>query len=136
MQVTDPKLASFMEAHNLYSLIKEPTCFKSLSNPSCIDLILTNRKYCFQNNKTFCTGYSDFHKMTYTMMKLSYVKMPPKKMEYRFYKNLNEENFLAKLSQSLNLVQGSIYSIFENTFIQVLDKHAPKKTKLIRANDK
>jgi hypothetical protein len=78
MQVSDPKLASFMEAQNLYSLIKEPTCFKSLSNPSCIDLILPNRKYCFQNSKTFCTGYSDFHKMTYTMMKLSYVKMPPK----------------------------------------------------------
>ena len=136
MQVADPKLASFMEAQNLYSLIKEPTCFKSLSNPFCIDLILTNRKYCFQNSKTFCTGYSDFHKMTYTMMKLSYVKMPPKKLEYRCYKTFNEEHFLAELSQALNSVQGYIYSIFENTFIQVLDKHAPKKTKLIRANDK
>ena len=136
LEVTDKKLASFIETHDLYSLIKEPTCFKSLLNPSCIDLILTNRKYCFQNSKTFCTGYSDFHKMTYTMMKLSYVKMPPKKLEYRCYKLFNEEHFLADLSQALNLVQGSIYSIFENTFTQILDKHAPKKTKLIRANDK
>ena len=79
LETTDKKLAAFIDSHDLYSLIKEPTCFKSILNPSCIDLILTNKKHNFQNSKTFCTGYSDFHKMIYTMMKISYVKMPPKK---------------------------------------------------------
>ena len=69
-------------------------------------------------------------------MKLSYVKMPPKKLVYRCYKIFNDDHFLADLSQALTLVQGSIYPIFENTFIKILDKHAPKKIKLIRANDK
>ena len=36
----------------------------------------------------------------------------------------------------MNLVQGSMYSIFEETFTQILDEHAPKKSKLIRSNDK
>jgi hypothetical protein len=136
MTVSDKKLASFIEEHNLYSLINEPTCFKSQTNPSCIDLFLTNRKHSFQNSKAFCTGYSDFHKMIYTMLKLSYVKMPPKKINYRCYKNFNEQSFLEDLSMSLNSVQGGIYSIFEKTFLDVLNRHAPQKSKLVRANDK
>ena len=34
---------------NLTSLIKEPTCYKNPDNPSCIDLILTNKPFSFQN---------------------------------------------------------------------------------------
>lgn len=112
MDISDKKLESFMNIHNMYSLIKEPTCFKSMTNPSCIDLFLTNRKYSFQNSQTFCTGFSDFHKMIYTMMKLSYIKLPPKVIEYRSYKRFNEGNFLNDLLYNLNSVQGSIYPIF------------------------
>ena len=39
----DVPFESFLQACNLTSLIKEATCFQS-SNPSCIDLILTNQK--------------------------------------------------------------------------------------------
>ena len=34
----------FLSEFDLYNLIKKLTCFKSTSNPSCIDLILTNKK--------------------------------------------------------------------------------------------
>ena len=37
-------LETFMNAFNLESLINKPTCFQS-ENPSCIDLILTNKNY-------------------------------------------------------------------------------------------
>ena len=70
------------------------------------------------------------------MMKISYVKMLPKKVEFRCFKNFDEKKFLDDLSEALTLNQGAIYSIFENTFTNILDKHAPKKTKLIRANNK
>ena len=112
IETSDKKLEAFMDSYNLYSLIKEPTCFKSVTNPSCIDLFLTNRKHSLKIVKTFCTGYSDFHKLIYTMMKISYVKLPPKKIEYRCYSNFSEENFLKDLSLALNSVQGSVYSIF------------------------
>ena len=34
-------LEDFLFEHNIRNLVKEPTCFKSLTNPSCIDLFLT-----------------------------------------------------------------------------------------------
>ena len=50
LQISDACLNNFIFKYGIHSLIKEPTCFKSASNPSCIDLILTNRKFCFQNS--------------------------------------------------------------------------------------
>ena len=40
---SNPSIASFMNNENLFNLVKCYTCFKGLG--SCIDLILTNRKY-------------------------------------------------------------------------------------------
>ena len=50
------------------SLIKDHTCFKSVENPSCVDLILTNMPKSFQNSMVIETGLSDFHKLTKTVL--------------------------------------------------------------------
>ena len=39
---------SFLYEHDLQNLAKGTTCFKSVENPSCIDLILINRNMSFQ----------------------------------------------------------------------------------------
>ena len=52
----------------------KPTCFKNLENSSCIDLILTNKPWSFQNSFAIETGLSDFHKMRLTVMKKSFQK--------------------------------------------------------------
>ena len=44
-EVSEEAMANFCEAYNLTNLINEPTCYKSQVNPSCIDVILTNRKH-------------------------------------------------------------------------------------------
>ena len=44
MRVTDSNFQACYESHDLYNLIKEKTCFKSIEG-TCIDLILTNQKY-------------------------------------------------------------------------------------------
>ena len=49
--VEDSSMSEFCGVYNLKSLIREPTCYKNPENPSCIDLILTNRPCSFQN---FC----------------------------------------------------------------------------------
>ena len=67
----------FCEIYSCKNLIKDNTCFKNPSKPSCIDLIITNRPKSFQNSVTVETGLSDFHKMTLTVMKV-------------FYKNKNQ----------------------------------------------
>ena len=48
-------LKDFCDAFNLQNLIKEPTCFKSVLNPSSIDVILTNRRNFFHNSFAFET---------------------------------------------------------------------------------
>ena len=45
LEPSSPSMLSFMDSQNFVSLIKNKTCFKGTG--SCIDLILTNRKYFF-----------------------------------------------------------------------------------------
>ena len=47
VESSDPILNDFYNVYNLFSLVKEPTCFKNLYSPSCIDLFLTNRPRIF-----------------------------------------------------------------------------------------
>ena len=67
-------MSEFCENYNFTNLVKEPTCFKNMNNPSCIDLIITNRKRYFQHTKVIETGISDHHKMTITMFKSKFKK--------------------------------------------------------------
>ena len=46
-EIHDHYLESFLYQHKLKSLVKEKTCFKSISSPSCIDLLLTNNVLSF-----------------------------------------------------------------------------------------
>ena len=43
LTIDNKSLENFMTTFDLECLIKKPTCFQS-SNPTCIDLILTNKK--------------------------------------------------------------------------------------------
>ena len=101
-QFNAPLLKIFCESYNLASLVKTPTCFKNPDNPSCIDLMLTNAPKSFQNSCTIETGLSDFHKMTITVMKTKYEKLPPKVIKYRDYKNFSNENFREAFIEELS----------------------------------
>ena len=48
LTIDNKTLENFMTTFDLECLIKKPTCFQS-SNPTCIDLILTNKKEFFKN---------------------------------------------------------------------------------------
>ena len=62
-------MGEFRDTYNLRNLIMGPTCFKNPLNPSCIDLILTNKPRSFQHSQTIETGLSDHHSMTITVLK-------------------------------------------------------------------
>ena len=55
-------LAQFLNDYNAVDLIHEDTCYKSINNLSCVDLIITNISNSFQNTSTFRKCLSDFHK--------------------------------------------------------------------------
>ena len=76
MRVTDSNFQAFYESHDLYNLIKEKTCFKSIEG-TCIDLILTNQKHSFKNSCTIDTGVSDFYRMVLTLYKITFSEAAP-----------------------------------------------------------
>ena len=71
---SEPCLSQCLFEMNAKNIVKEPTCYKSLSNPSCIDLVITNSSSSFQNTKTISKGLSDFHKMVLTVLKQTFRK--------------------------------------------------------------
>ncbi len=135
MEPNDSNMVTLTRDHNLYNLIKGKTCFKS-QHGRCIDLILTNKKHSFMKSQSFETGFSDHHHLIYTILKSTFTKVSPKKVVYREYKNFNEEHFLTDLNVNLNRCHPTEYQAFEDVFVQTLDKHAPKKQKVLRANNK
>ena len=44
-------MLEFMSSLDLRNLITDPTCFKNIENPSCIDLIITIRPKSFQHSR-------------------------------------------------------------------------------------
>ena len=128
---------SFLGTFAVSTLVKEKTCFKSLQNPSCIDHLITNSKRSFLNTTVISSGMSDFHKMVVTVMKTKIEKTKAKVILYRNYKKFNDRLFKAELKKSLNdNPENKInFGIFQETFLRVLNIHAPFKKRHVRANE-
>ena len=92
------------------------------------------RKPFFENTCTTTTGMSAFHKCTTVILKSQVLKAPDKCKFCRNYKNFDEDNFNKDLKLKLANLEELDYSLFENTFIDVLNTHVPMKTKTLRAN--
>ena len=69
-------------------------------------------------------------------MKTTFPKAAPKVMTYRDMKKLDGPSFKADLKNSLKNVDLSNFQSFEDIFEKVLDRHAPEKKKVLRANSK
>ena len=128
-------IETFCHSYDFLNLVKEKTCFKG--PPKCYDLILTNCKNYFQNTEVITTGFSDFHKMTITILKTEYIKAEPIQIVYRNYKKYNPMIFCDELRNKLNQEPSSYvdYNKFQTILCSVLNKHAPIKNKYLRAND-
>ena len=71
--------------------------------------------------------------MPVTVLKTKFVNNKPKEITYRDYKKFYENGFREELKDTL-LKGCANYKEFEDKFLKVLEKHAPLKRKLIRAN--
>ena len=133
LEPSNPSIVSFMNNQNLFNLVKSNTCFEGKG--SYIDLILTNRKYSFKNRCSFETGLSDHHHLIYSVMKTTFKSEEPKKYIYSDYSNFSTESFKDDFMSSI-CQEKHDYSDFEKTFIDTLNKHAPKKIETYRGNQK
>ena len=68
-------------------------------------------------------------------MKAKFTKALPKYVHCHNYKNFNEQDFKLELRGKLEVdVVDANYETFHNVYLNVLNKHAPIKTKVIRGN--
>ena len=133
---TEIVMSTFLNTYSLKNLVKEKTCFKSLQNPSTVDLFLTNNNRSFQGTRAISVGISDFHKLIITVMKTTFEKLPPRKISYRSYKHFNEVDFRNDLLTAFENIQTNIdFTRFQEQFLKILDQHAPVKEKMVRANE-
>ena len=59
-EITELCMDSFLYEHGMTSLVKDQPCFKSITNPTCIDHVLTNSNLSFQHTDALSMGLSDF----------------------------------------------------------------------------
>ena len=129
-------MKQFLELYGLKNLVREKTCFKSMTNPSCIDLILTNSYRSFQTTKIISSGLSDCHMLVLSVIKTSFPKAKPKKNFYRDFKYFEENIFQDDLKRCLYAITDTSVNFGKfQVFLNVLAIHAPIKQKYIRANE-
>ena len=133
-EMNEPSLnETFCQTYNLESIVNEPTCLKNPKNPSCIDLMLTNKQR-FLKGKTVEAGLFDFHKMVFSVFKTSFKKQNPAIVTYCDYKRFDNVKFRESLITCFSTGKNISYDAFENLVLQTLDKMPPIKQKYIRDN--
>jgi hypothetical protein len=134
-ETINKKLSGFLEEHLFFSHLKSKTCYKS-NEGKCIDLILSNQKHSLQFTGSVDTGISDFHHLVYTMLKSTFIRLPPKYLSYRCYKKFDGKTFQDDLSNMMNCNLPTDYNSYNSIYKVALDIHAPIKHKYIRGNQK
>ena len=69
------------------------------------------------------------------MLKTTFKKEDSKRFIYRDCKNFNNEYFQNDLKNGLSKYPKN-YISFENVFVAVLDRQAPRKTRILHGNQK
>ena len=95
---------------------------------------MSNRPKSLFKTNTFFTGLFDFYKLVLSVFKTAFPKSKPKEITYRNFKNFSEENFNQEIRTNLAERCVKNYGSFENVFWDTLNKYAPLKKKVIRAN--
>jgi hypothetical protein len=136
----DNLLAQICPTYNLTNIIKEPTCFKS-NNATLIDVMLVTKRRKFLKGFSFDTGISDFHNLIGGVLK-QHAPIPlKKKVTYRKLEEIDYD----KVNQELNMMNlfdnimendaNDAFNILHKSLTELLDKHAPRKSKIVRKND-
>ena len=123
-----------IENYELNNLINGPTWYQS-NNPTCTDLILTNKKDLFKLSDTFRTSLSNHHELISTILKSGGFKVKPKEKIYGPYRQFSTEGFKKGLKFRLNHVSSSFYDDFKTTFLKELNRQSALKKKTLRHNN-
>ena len=118
---------SFLAKHNAASIVKDKSCFKSLDNPSRIDIFMIF-------STVFSRDLSHFHKVAVTVFKPSFSKAPPKEMLHRDLKNFEQDKFKYELKDRIQNESIECYGEFFFFFCGYAKWARPFKRKFVRVN--
>ena len=117
---------------NIKNLLEKRICYKSLTNPSCVDLIVTNRSRSFQSSCTSKLGSLTSRKFG------TFAKPKPRVLNYCNYKFFNSALFrdqvLNKLRNSNLQISDKDLKRFKETFLSIVNTIAPLKSRFRQAN--
>ena len=132
----ETEITNFLNNHEAKNIVKQKTCFKNVFNPSCVDLFITNSPKSFQHTHSFSCSLSDHHKFVLTVLKNTFGKQKSNIKYYRDWKKFDNAVLQTELREALAKVESHNYQSFEQTFLSLLNLHAPMKSKKQRANHK
>ena len=91
---------------------------------------------CFQNFGVYETDISDFHKLTFTVLKTYFLKAKPRIIKYRDYKHFDNNEFRDELIRELssNNKQSDDLDRFANISKMILEKKAALKERYLKYN--
>ena len=128
-EISEMAMSEFCETYNLQNLVKDPTCYKNPSKPTCIDLTSTNSLNHSNTPKQSRLVYRTF---TFT----HFPRLKPNIVNYRDYKGFVNDYFRSELLQEINSSDSDLINFkdLQYTLQRVLDKHTPLKKRYVRAN--
>ena len=118
------------------NVIKKPTCFKG-DTPTLLDVLLvSDNNTCKAGSVTPCP-LSDFHHFIHGVFNIQMPRTTTRRIIYRSYKHFNAEDFGSDLRKAPFHV-GEVLDVnthmeyFQQLFLNILDQHAPIKTKVVK----
>ena len=90
--------SELIDTFNLINLVKTPTCFK-ITRVTLLDVSLRNKPNPLQKTGVCKTGLSYCHEMVFTTFRSTFIRLPPKIIKYRNYKDFSENIFCHELDQ-------------------------------------
>ena len=112
-------------------MMKQSTTFKG-DGGLRIDLLITKSKLSFMKTNSFETGFE--WSSSYDIFKTKFKKFEPKKPIYRNFKQYHSDQIKLDIFNVMSAMRTQ--APFENSFVSISDKHAPKKTKILHGNQK
>ena len=137
MNVGNHCISDVFDIHGIKNIVTSPTCFKG-SNPTLIDVVLSNVPKRLQGTFVFDTSLSDFHHMVCFATKIHIPKKSPRIITYRSYKRFDEVKYLRDLHEAPFQVAeifdsvDDVYWFQQCLMKQIMDENAPIKTKKVK----
>jgi len=131
-------LKTLLPIYDLKNLISSATCKKSI-NHSLIDVILTNKASRFLHDFSYDIGLSDFHNLVGAVLRKHIPKPKVKHVKYRKVADI-DYNLVKQELSCLSLGDTTLnpeesFNTYHSELMSIFNKHAPVKTKRIRAGD-